>query len=252
MENLKQLILLYIRPGSAMSEVMDKGSWAFSILLVLIVSVVFFVTVNTKLHSVYRIPDLGEFYQPDYSNYNPESQAEEDAYEHSVSEYRHAMKIRQQPPLIGDLFFRFFTFAPTTFYQPLLSISLFYVPFLIFLLSVFGGVGRFGPVLQRDYGTLSVCSLMAWAAAHIPFALVGMLLYSQAVNPLAYLAMWAASGLIFGVFMVFAIRTVFGANFGLAAFAVAIGWIAFSFGMYFFQIVSPWLLSPFLIIFAVI
>lgn len=252
MDNLKLLFFLYVRPGSAISEIMDKGNWALAVLIAMTVSILFFATVNAKLNETYRIPDFGEFYQPNHSNVDPDSAVAEAAYEDSFSKYQSAMTTRQRVPLVGDNFFNFFSFAPTSFYQPVLSISLFYVPLLVMLASVFGGLGSFGLLLRRDYGSLATCTLLAWAAAHIPFAVAGLALYSQPVNPLIYFVLWAASGLIFGVFMVFAVRTVFGANYGTAIIAVSIGWIAFSFGMYFFQYVSPWLLSPFLLIFAFI
>ena len=52
--------------------------------------------------------------------------------------------------------------------------------------------------------------------------------------------------------MIFAIRTVFGANYGTAVLIVCVAWLALSAGMYIFQFISPWLFSPFLIFFAVI
>jgi tetratricopeptide (TPR) repeat protein len=66
-----------------------------------------------------------------------------------------------------------------------------------------------------------------------------------------YLAMWFASGLLFGTFVLFSVRTVFGVGFGVAAVPVLVSWLSFPIGMYVFQYVSPWLFSPFLIIFAV-
>jgi len=93
---------------------------------------------------------------------------------------------------------------------------------------------------------------MAWAAAHLPFAIVGGLLYSASASPPVFLSLWFAGGILFGVFMVFAIRTVFGANYGTAIVVVCIAWLAFTLGMYVFRYVSPWLFSPFLIFYAVI
>jgi tetratricopeptide (TPR) repeat protein len=88
---------------------------------------------------------------------------------------------------------------------------------------------------------------MAWVAAHLPFEIAGAALYTSAVSPLLYLGIWAASSLLFGVFMIFALRTVLGVNYGIAVAAIAIGWIAFTIAMYVFQYVSPWMLSPFLL-----
>jgi tetratricopeptide (TPR) repeat protein len=90
---------------------------------------------------------------------------------------------------------------------------------------------------------------MSWAAAHLPFAVLGIALYSIAISPLVYLAFWLASGIVFGVLMIFALRTVFGASYGAAIVTICLSWLAFSAGMYVFRLVSPLLFSPFLLFF---
>ena len=247
METLKLLFQLYFRPAFAMSEIIDKGSWLFAAVFVLFVSAAFFLTVNAKLQTVYRIPAIAEFYDYsiDYESSDPEAE-----YSRALDQYRKALAEKQNIPVVGDAFFRFFSFEPDRFYQPLLSISIFYVPAAILLMCLFGGVGGFGVVLQRSYGELATCTLTAWAAAHLPFAMAGVLLYSANAPPFVYLAMWAASSLLFGVFMIFALRTVFGANYGTAILVVCLAWLAFSLGMYVFRFISPWLFSPFLLFFA--
>lgn len=249
METVKLLFQLYFRPASAMSEIIDKGSWLFAAVLVLLVSIAFFWTVNTKLQAVYRIPTVYEFYQPDYLTDENPAVAEAE-YNKALAAYRKALDERRKIPLVGDTFFRFFSFEPDRFYQPLLSLSLFYVPFVILLMSLIGGVGRFGVVLSRSYGELATCTLTAWAAAHLPFATLGILLYSIESSPVVYLSIWAASSLLFGVFMIFAVRTVFGASYGTAILTVSMAWLALSLGMYVFSVVSPWLFSPFLLFYA--
>ncbi len=249
METIKLLFQLYLRPAFAMSEIIDKGSWLFAAVMVLLVATTFFLTVNTKLQTAYRIPTFYEFYQPDQLTDETAAEAE---FARATGEYRKALENRAKVPLVGDTFFRFFSFtAPERFYQPLLSLSVFYVPLAILLICLFGGAGGFGVTLQRSYGELATCSLMAWAAAHLPFAVAGILLYSQeTVAPIVFLGFWAASSVWFGVLMVFALRTVFGANYGAALAVVATAWLGFSLGMYVFQFISPWLFSPFLFIYA--
>ncbi len=252
MENIKLLFQLYYRPAFAMSEIIDKGSWLFAAVLVLLVSFAFFVTINAKLQTAYVIPSFHEFYQPNAATFDEESPEAGAEYEKLEGEYQKVLSERQKIPLVGDYFFRFFSFEPNRFYQPLLSLSIFYVPATILLFSLFGGTGSFGLVLRRDYGTLAVCALTAWAAAHLPFAIAGIFLYSSNVSPLVYLILWLASGFLFGVLMVFALRTVFGANYTTAILVVCFSWLAFSLGMYVFQFVSPWLFSPFLLFYAYI
>lgn len=252
MENLKLLFQLYLRPASAMSDIMDRGSWVFAAMAVLVVSIVFFATVNFRLHEAYRIPALSEYYQPDFSEIDEDSPAAEAEYKKSYEKYQAALAAREHIPVVGDRFFKFFSFEPGAFYQPVLAISVFYVPILVLLVSIFGSVGSFGLVLRRDYGTLATCTLMAWAAAHLPFALAGAALFGSAISPLVFLSFWGASSLLFGVMMIFALRTVLGVNYGAAILAVAIGWLSFSLAMYVFHYVSPWLLSPFLLFWVVI
>jgi hypothetical protein len=214
MENIRLLFRLYFRPASAISDIIDNGSWLFAAVLVLLVSMAFFATVNVRLDEAYRIPALGEFYHPEYSKADEDSPAAEAEYNKAIGEYQKALAEHPRIPLIGDYFFRFFSFDPAAPYKPLLLISIFYVPAVILLMSFLGGAGSFGIVLQRDYGALAVCTLMAWAAAHLPFAIVGgVLIYLFDMPPQVLFGMWAASGLLFGVFMIFVLRTVFGANY---------------------------------------
>ena len=247
MENIKLLFQLYYRPASAMSEILDKGSWFTAAVLVLVVSAAFFLTVNAKLETAYRIPNLYEFYQPNYETTDVDSPTAEAEYEKALGDYQKALAERPKIPVIGDYFFKFFSFAPNRFYQPLLSLSIFYVPFVILLMSIFGTAGSFGTMLQRSYGELATCSLLAWAAAHLPFAVAGIALYQTPVAPPVFLAMWLASSVLFGVLMIFALRVVFGANYAAAIVVVCAAWLTFSAGMYVFKYVSPWLFSPFLL-----
>lgn len=250
-DNLKLLFQLFYRPAFAMSEIIDKGSWLFAAVVILLVSLAFFSSINSKLNNAYRIPNFYEFYQPSGASINDEDSSEvEAAYNRAQAAYQKAMAERTRIPVVGDGFYRFFSFEPTKFYQPLLSLSIFYVPTAILLLSLFGNVGSFGLLLRRDYGTLAVCTLMAWAAAHLPFAIAGIALYSLNVSPEVYLLLWLASSVLFGVFMVFALRTVFGANYAAAIVVVCLAWLALSAGMYVSQVVSPWLVSPFLLFYA--
>jgi Tfp pilus assembly protein PilF len=250
MENIKLLFQLYLRPASAMSEILDKGSWIFAAILVLVVSLAFFFSINSKLESAYHVPNFNEFFQPNYEMTHEDSPEFEAAYGNAETAYRKALSERPQIPIVGDVFYKFFSFSSRGFFQPLLSISIFYVPLVILLMCVFGAVGNFGVVLQRSYGELATCSLMAWAAAHLPFSLIGILLYQTEISPAILLSMWLASSVLFGVLMIFALRTVIGASYATATLIVCTGWLAFSAGMYVFTYISPWLFSPFLFFYA--
>jgi tetratricopeptide (TPR) repeat protein len=252
MENLRLLFQIYVRPAFAMSEIMDRGSWLFVAAAVFIVSMLFFVTINAKLNKAYRIPALSEYYQPNHDEIDEESPDAAAAYKAATDEYSRALSQRPQVPVIGDRLFDLFSFDPTKFYEPVILLSMFYVPLAILLISIFAGIGNFGIVLRRDYGALSICTLSAWAMAHLPFGLAGLVMNSLNVAPQVYFWLWIASGALFGVFMIFALRTVFGASYGVAILVVSLAWLALSLGMYVFRFVSPWMLSPFLLFWVVI
>lgn len=231
-----------------MSGILDRGSWFFAAMMVLLVSVIFFNGVNAKLDAVYRIPDFTEFYTAPIERPGDSSPDTVEEYNSASIAFQKANAARAKVPVVGDYFFRFFSFDPGTFFIPLVSISIFYVPAVILLLCFIGGIGNFGVVLRRDYAALASCTLMSWAAAHLPFGLAGLLLGSQDLSPQIYLAFWFASGLIFGVLMLVALRTVFGTDHGPNLIVVGSAWLASSLGTVVFANLSPWLFSPFLII----
>lgn len=242
---------MYLRPASAMSGILDKGSWIFAAIALLLVSFAFYTTVNSNLQRTYAIPQFYEFYNPVFSGaeeYTPEMQAE---YRKAEADFQKASKERPKIPLVGDYFFTFFSFD-SNFFTPLIAISLFYVPAAILLMVIFGGLGNFGVIFKRDYATLATCSMMAWTAAHLPFAIAGIFLFTTQISPIAFLSFWFAGSLLFGFFMIFALRTIFGANYTIAVSIVAVNWLAISLGMYIFAFVSPWIFSPFLLFFAVL
>lgn len=252
MENIKLLLQLYFKPPAAMSELMDRGSLIFAAALVLLVSATFFWTVNAKLNTAYTKPAFVEFYQPTFSQFEDDQTDIEREYAQAMQTYQTALAKKESVPIFGDVFFSFFSFDVFGFYKPLLLLSIFYVPLVLMLVSFFGGVGRIGVIFRRDFGILAICTLMAWGAAHLPFAIAGILLSQITVLPVVYFAMWCASSLYFGVLMVFALRTVFGISFGMSAVFISIAWLSLSVGAGVLSFISPWLFSPFLLIIAFI
>jgi len=252
MESLKLLLQIYTRPGFAFSEIMDRGSWLIAAGLTLVIALLFFGTINAKLNEAYRIPTVAEFIDPTMYDVDPESPTFEAQQQRSMEAYRAALAARRTVPIVGDNFFKAFSFDPIAFYRPLLALSIFYVPAVILLISLFTGIASFGLLLRRDYTVLATCTLFAWSAAHLPFAIAGLALTVTDVDPLAYFGLWVASGAVFGAFMLFATRTVFGTSFGIAAVTVALAWVSIVLSVYVFQYVSPWLLSPFLLFWLII
>jgi tetratricopeptide (TPR) repeat protein len=253
MNNLKLLFQVYLRPGAAMSDIMDRGSWAFAVVSVLIVSAAFFLTVNTRLHSAYNVPQLSDYYQqPTADEFAKDPITATAVRDQAIAEYQAADDARLRIPVVGDAFFSYFSFEPTGIIQPMLVVSLFYIPILVLLVSAVGKIGNYGDVIAREYGTLATCSLMAWAAAHLPFAIIGAILFNQNTDPLIYLGLWLASSLVFGVFAVFMLRTTLGVSLLTAAPLVVIATLSFSLAHIVFQYASPVFFLPLIILYAFI
>lgn len=255
-ENLKFFVLLYIKPSRGFGGLMDSGSWLFAAALLLAVSFAFQIGVNERLNEAYGVPRF------DFETYRPHSavpavseNADDEAayyaeYEAAYQNYQRVLRERRKLPLVGDAGLRLFNFNSGNFLSLLLALAVFYVPATILLLTLFEPPGSFGLILRRDYGVFSTCVFAAWAAAHLPFAAAGLILKNQAANPNAMLALWLASGLCFGVLMVFAVRTVFGASYKSAIAVVSLSWLSISLGNRIFSLISPFLFSPFLLFFA--
>jgi Tfp pilus assembly protein PilF len=244
MNSFKLLFTLFYRPASAMSAIIDRGSWFFAAALVLLISAAFFFTVNTKLQTAYAAPDFKTFYQTDKELSQDERAAQ---YQNALAEFQKAVAAKQEIPVTGDYFFKVSNFQTGGFAKFFFALSVFYVPAIILLVSLFGGAGKFGEVLPREYGALATCTLAAWAAAHLPFAIAGIFLSSMNVSPLVYLGMWTAGSILFAVLMVFAVRTVFGANYRAAILIAVFASLGISLAMNIFQLASPWMFAPFVL-----
>lgn len=249
METLKLLFLIYVKPAFAFSEIMDRGSWLIAAGITVVVGILFFATVNARLSTAYQMPVLSDYYDEVY--YSEIDVDEAERYEaEAMRRYQEAVRNKRTVPIIGDRFFTYFSFEPTAFYRPLIAISLFYVPAVILCVSLFAGIASFGLLLRRDYAVIATCTLLAWSAAHLPFAIAGVALFGTEMDPNIWFAFWTASGAIFGMLMLFAIRTVFGTTYAVALVTVALSWLAFPVAMYVMHYIGPWLLSPFLLLMA--
>jgi Flp pilus assembly protein TadD len=122
------------------------------------------------------------------------------------------------------------------------AIFLVMIPVSIAVIAAWDSLGSVGVVLRREYMSLVVPALLAWAAAHFPFALAQMivpLLILPALAHIAFLALYTVC-----------LRTALGSATGHAAVAVAAGWVvaiaAFIasplIGNLSFFLFSPWVL----------
>lgn len=258
LDNIKFLFQLYFRPQRAMSNIIDRGSWLFGAIAVLVVSFAFQFAINSRLQESFGVPrfDFETYQQPDFERNLPnaknldEDELYEAEYGAAVQNYQEVLRERRQLPLVGDYGLWLFSFDSRNFLGSLFALMIFYVPTTILLLSLFEPIGNFGVLLRRDYGTLLACTLTAWATAHLPFAIVGLILKNKTVDPNILLGMWLASSLWFGVLMIFALRTVFGAGWKSALATVCCSWLSISIGGRILNYISPYLFSPFLLFYA--
>ncbi len=110
--------------------------------------------------------------------------------------------------------------VPIGFYTPLLILAGVYVPGLLLLAALLGGLGGAGTVFQRDYSPLLTCMAMAFSAAVLPLILAAW------TAPLEVFLLIAVLALAYFVVLAFlAVRTVFGLGNGTAAGVVGLSWI---------------------------
>jgi len=237
LDNLKFLLKLYARPVGAMSEIIDRGSWLFGALAVVAVSALLQFGLAGSLFRSYQAPPATA--QPLAHRGVPHQPPapvpyEEDDYETPVQ--------RAPLPLVGQHGWWFVSFSTTSVLASVVTLALLYVPFALLVTTLLEHHGSFSVILQRDYGALLTCTLMSWAAAHLPFALAGAALNLVRPNALHLLALWLPAKLYFGALMVFALRTVLGASLGSSLATVAVAWISVIFESY-----LGWLASPFIL-----
>src|SRR5947209_19192942 len=100
MENFKLFLRQYLNPPSAMSDIIDRGSWAFGAGAVLIVAAGFYLTIEARPSEVYRLRTFQEFYQVDRAE--KDSSAHEARYNKAVADFQAATNAVPKIPVVGD------------------------------------------------------------------------------------------------------------------------------------------------------
>lgn len=108
----------------------------------------------------------------------------------------------------------------------LVPIAVLFVPAAVIIIAAWTGRGSAGVALQRDYAPMLACTLMAWAASHLP--IIPFMYVAQDYLPWARIA----AAVYFALLAAIAIQTVAGAAFMQAA-VTAFGSIAAAIGGYF-------------------
>lgn len=226
-----------------MSDILDNTNWWFAALGVLILSLGLSFSLNVALTNTYAVDSLEQTYSRNSGIEMPDV-LEDDTGFTFVSG-------KETVPVVGFLAFLLST-TSSFFVAPLFVLSLFVFPFAIVAASLVGRLGNPGVVLQRDYATLSTCGLMGWIAAHIPVLLVAFPMFAARLDGSLFWIPWLLGAGLFGFFLVQALRTVLGLEYVSAIVSVSVGAIGYGIGSWIFQIIGPWIMSPFLLIFAFI
>jgi tetratricopeptide (TPR) repeat protein len=241
-ENTKLLLGLVYRPVSSMGRIVDEGHWLYAAVVVAALSMVFHATVTSVIYNNVEAV---------YRELPPEPVSESDPWEEEEDSEApprpHFTYDRHPLPLVGDRGWWFVSFAPPSFFTTVLGMAVLYIPCLILLVAMSGVNASFSVLLRRDYGPLLTCGLMAWAAAHLPFAVAGVALSAGVKTALG---LWAASAICFGLLMALGLRMLFGIKYPTGLVLVAVAALSFSVQAKLFATVSPFLFSPFLLFYA--
>ncbi|MFB3921672.1 MAG: tetratricopeptide repeat protein [Terriglobia bacterium] len=239
-DNLKSLFRLYARPVGAMSDIIDRGNWLFGALSVVVVSALLQFGMVGNLYRTYQAPlPTAQQFAHRGAPHSPPAAALYEGEDYEIPVQRAPL------PLVGQFGWWFVSFSTASVLGSVVSLALLYIPLALLIISLIEHLGSFTVILQRDYAALLACTLMSWAAAHLPFALAGGALGLARPNPVTLLALWLPAKLYFGVFMVLALRTVVGASLGACAATVSVAWISVIFESY-----LTWLASPFILFWA--
>ncbi len=245
-DNTKLLLGLLYRPVSSMGRIVDEGHWLYAAVVVAALSMVFHATVTSVIYNnveaVYRELPPQPVATPD-----PEAYEDED---YEPEPRPHFVYDRHPLPLVGNRGWMFVSFAAPSFFTAVLGMAVLYIPCLILLVAASGANASFSLLLRRDYGQLLTCGLMAWAAAHLPFALAGLALEPLKLSEKTALGLWAGSAICFGLLMALGLRMLFGIHYPKALLLVALAALSFSLQAKLFAVVSPFLFSPFLLFYA--
>lgn len=262
-QNTKLLLRLYLRPLSATSSIIDEGNWLYAAVVVAALSLLLQATLLSQVYSgyeaVYRkldesqIATAREAMKARAQNFPAHgfSQPDDEAFDDDEEPYVPDFVLDRKPlPLVGNYGWWFVSFAPDNFFSTIIGLAVLYVPCLILLLTLSEPVGSFGVVLRRDYGTLLTCTLMVWAAAHLPVIVAGAALPWLGLGPRTALGLWIVSAVWFALLVALVLRTLFGVRFDKALALVAVSALAFAVQEKLFAVVSPFLFSPFLLFYA--
>ena len=257
---ISNLTKLYYRPLDAMSSIIDTGEWLPSVILVFIISLCFHFTIVQQLYNHYEAVVTQQVI-PIHNNLDDEDEEKPAApttrpqgTDTLFTDNSSAPRLprtttietfRQAPlPVVGLWGWWLISFSLGSSLATVISLAFVYIPIIILLMTLFEPLGSFSVVLRRDYGPMLCCGLMAWAAAHIPFTLLGLAAKPLNIGDQALFGLWLLSKLVFGLFLICALRVIFSASYSSALGTISLCWLA---GLLQSTLASLLFISPFFI-----
>lgn len=244
-ENATALLLLYVKPITAVSRILDQGRLWFAIAAALVVCLL--------LHW----PEAGLMataLQPQMHVQPATKQAPPAAAESPTAPEPGDAESSPYPSQFGSrntaLFaiLQWIGFLPGSLLAPVWGTAIFVVPAVIFARTV-SGFGSFPVLMRSDYVTLLMCALLSFAAAYLPLGIFVAVTGTKGPwlhNPLLYYL----SAAYFVVLLAFGFRTAFGTGFTAGAGLAAMGWVIGGAGVLLGDVAGPsryMLMSPFLL-----
>ncbi len=241
-ENLTALLLLYIRPVTAISRILDHGRIWFALLAAIGVSVLLHIPqlmfaeeVSQQVRAVAQgQPRAERVHAPKAA---PTAAPVDEGPEEAVP---------AGPGVLVEAARSWIGFA--AFIAPLGALALVFAPVVIFVRAV-SGYGSFPVLMRSDYMSLVLCGLMTWAAAYLPLAIVAAAA-GMHLNWAWMMPAFIVTNLYFTVLAALSIRTLMGIGFGPAAGLALIGCAAAVFGLALSNFAGPmkyYMMSPFLL-----
>ena len=230
--HLRLLAELYVRPRAAMIGILDEGRLLFAGIAVIGVSLLADAGSQAALRRARA--ELDPEAQAPVAAASPANEAAPPAEEAEAEPQHPSLFSRTRAPLLSGS--RIFA---------VLSLSLLYAPAVVLLVTLLERVGSFGVAFRRDFGSLLACLWMAWAAAQLPFVLVGLAvtpLLAGVAPLLLSVGLFLAAGLYFSGLVFVAVRLIFGARALSALVVVLLAPLAFVLQPFVIFLISPFAL----------
>lgn len=246
-ENLTALFLLYARPVAAISRILDRGRLWFAIIAALLVSALVHLP-ESKMGGPH-LPAMTREAPAGGGQHVPGGQPGGAGARSPDDDAEDAPKTPMAVGIVALAGLQWIELLPGGFIAPIGALAVVFLPVVVFVRAV-SGFGSFSVLMRRDYLTMLMCLLFAWAAAYLPVALAIQVV--TGIGPWI-MAFYFAGGVYFELLAALGLRTMLGINFVPAAGLAMVGCIGAILGLAVYDVAGPlryYAMSPFLLYYA--